>query len=196
MGYPTCVPSRDTVAVSGPGKTAVKLETRLIDKWGLKKLASGCIFTGQMGLPDFASMNASLNWGIPFSRRPKSLEGYAWYQPAVINEAKAPYENMLGKTDEGHIYVILSDWNSQFIVDPAKSKFFDKDNDPAVIGYGSITFYHDTNKFEKFTIDIKYFNNRTPKYVVIVAASSRLGDYFTGGDHSKLFIDEFKFNYD
>ena len=51
------------------------------------------------------------------------------------------------------------------------------------------------NDYEKFVIDIEYRNDRTPKYVVIVAASSVLGDYFTGGDGSALYIDEFRFNY-
>ena len=37
---------------------------------------------------------------------------------------------------------------------------------------------------------------RTPKYIVIVAAASKYGDYFTGGVGSTLYLDEFSFVYD
>ena len=58
-----------------------------------------------------------------------------------------------------------------------------------------MTFDHVMEGYEKFSIEIEYRNSRTPRYLVIVAASSRLGDYFTGGDGSTLYLDEFKFNY-
>jgi len=195
LGYKSCVPERDFVAVSGPGKAAVKLQTNLIKKLGLNKLASGCIFTGQMGNIDFASLNASLNWGVKFSLKPKALEGYACYKPQVIDAVRAPYESCLGQLDKAHLYVILSDWDSQFVVDPSKDQLFDADNDPAVIGYGIVTFDHEMEGYEKFTINIEYRNDRTPGYLTIVGASSRLGDYFTGGNGSTLYLDEFKFIY-
>ena len=38
-------------------------------------------------------------------------------------------------------------------------------------------------------------SNNTPKYVVISACASSLGDYFTGGVGSVLYVDEFEFIY-
>ena len=35
-----------------------------------------------------------------------------------------------------------------------------------------------------------------PTYIVISAAASRYGDYFTGGRGSTLYVDEFEFIYD
>ena len=64
--------------------------------------------------------------------------------------------------------------------------------DQKLVGHFQGTYMDD---YEKFVIDIEYRNDRTPKYVVIVAASSVLGDYFTGGDGSALYLDEFRFNY-
>lgn len=37
---------------------------------------------------------------------------------------------------------------------------------------------------------------RKPTYVVISACASYLGDYFTGGVGSLLYVDEFEFVYD
>lgn len=195
LGKSTCVPERDFVAVPGAGKTAVKLQTQSVNVLFAEKLASGCIFTGQMGNINISKLNASLKWGVPFTLRPRSMEGYACYKPVAINESHAPYEYRSGMTDNGHVFVILCDWEEQFIVDPALSSFVDTDNDPAIIGYGKVTFDHSMTGYEKFTLNIEYRNDRTPKFLVIVASSSALGDYFTGGVGSTLYLDEFRFLY-
>jgi hypothetical protein len=49
----------------------------------------------------------------------------------------------------------------------------------------------------KFTLPLVYRDaTRIPSYLVIAAASSRYGDYFTGGVGSVLYIDEFELIYD
>ena len=195
MGKSTCVPENDFLAAYGDGKHAVMLKTQIINAVVVKKLAAGSIFTGQMGKTNLTKLSASLKWGVPFTLRPKTLEGYACYQPVNIDVAKSPYENKKGTLDNGHVMVLLTDWDGQFTVDPGDDKFVDMDNDPCIIGYGKFTFDHTMDDYEKFTIEIDYRNDRTPRFVVIVASSSAFGDYFTGGNGSTLYIDEFKFTY-
>jgi hypothetical protein len=195
FGKLTCVSEDKFLAVQGNGKHAVKLQTHQINALITKKMAAGCMFTGQMGNINLSKLSATLNWGLPFNLKPKALEGYACYKPMTIDVAKAPYDSWLGKTDSAHVYVVLADWDSQFIVDPATDTFLDIDNDPHIIGYGRSGYNHTMDDYEKFTINIEYRNNRTPKYVVIVASSSALGDYFTGGEGSTLYLDELKFIY-
>ena len=79
-------------------------------------------------------------------------------------------------------------------VSPPES-LVDFENDPAIIGYGKVVFDKEMDKYEKFTLNIEYRSDRTPKYVAIVTSSSALGDYFTGGTGSVLYLDEFKFLY-
>ena len=191
---PTCVPDSVMVAVEGEGKYAVKLKTQLIDALVVKKLAAGCIFTGSMGSTNLIKLTASLKWGIPFTLKPKALEGYACYLPKPINVADKAHEDLKGTTDTGHIFVLLTDWDKQFTVDPAKDQFVDFE-DSHVIGFGKVTFDETMNGYERFHMDIEYRDDRTPRYVVIVASSSALGDYFTGGEGSTLFLDEFRFVY-
>lgn len=195
MGKNTCVPENDFLAVYGEGKHAVMLKTQLINALIVKKLAAGSIFTGQMGSVNLTKLTASIKWGVPFSLRPKTLEGYACYQPVNIDVVKPPYENKKGELDSGHVMILLTDWDGQFTVDPGDNKFVDIDNDPCIIGYGKFTFDHTMEDYEKFTIEIDYRNDRTPRYVVIAASSSAFGDYFTGGNGSTLYIDEFRFTY-
>ena len=89
----------------------------------------------------------------------------------------------------------VTDWDEPFKVTPP-NKLVDFEGDPSIIGYGKVVFDKETTKYEKFTLDIEYRNDRTPKYVVIVASSSALGDYFTGGEGSVLYLDEFSFKYE
>ena len=194
FGKPTCTPDSVMVAVEGEGKYAVKLQTQLINAVITKKLAAGSIFTGSMGSVSLTSLTATLKWGIPFTLKPKALEGYACYQPKSINVADKAHGDLKGTLDKGHVFVMLTDWDKQFTVDPAKEKFVAED-DEHVIGYGKVTFETVMEGYEKFRIDIDYRDDRTPKFVVIVGSSSVLGDYFTGGEGSTLYLDEFKFIY-
>ena len=53
-----------------------------------------------------------------------------------------------------------------------------------------------TDGFRAFHIDLEYRSDRTPKWLVIVGASSALGDYFTGGVGSTLWLDGLTLDYD
>ena len=99
-----------------------------------------------------------------------------------------------GQLDNGYIFILLTDWAEPFVVDPPES-LVDFDNDPAIIGYGKLVFDKEMTAYEKFRIDIKYRNERKPKYIVIVASSSSLGDHFTGASGSLLYLDEFSLAY-
>lgn len=192
-------PETEFVAVAGEGKRAVKLTTELINInliiTSIRKLAAGSLFTGKLGDVNFSTMSANLHWGVPFTDRPTAMEGYASYRPAKINQTESPYKDMAGKMDSGHVFVLLTDWDEPFKVTPP-SKLVDFEGDPSIIGYGKVVFDKETTEYEKFTLNIEYRNDRTPKYVVIVASSSALGDYFTGGEGSVLYLDEFKFLYE
>ena len=49
----------------------------------------------------------------------------------------------------------------------------------------------------EFRLDFEYKDTeRKPTYIVISACASYLGDYFTGGVGSTLYIDEFELLYE
>lgn len=199
LGYFTCTREDDFLAKTGKDKHAVKLQTQYIYSnlilFEVKKLAAGNFFTGQMGKIELSKANATLQWGIPFSFRPKALEGYACYKPQIIEYTDQQHKDKEGTMDSAHVFVLLTDWDKQFVVDPAANSFVDIDNDPHIIGYGKVGYNSTMDDYERFTINIEYRNERTPKYVVVVASSSALGDYFTGAHGSALYLDEFRFLY-
>ena len=52
-------------------------------------------------------------------------------------------------------------------------------------------------EYTPFTLELEYRDtDRIPTYIVIVASASKYGDYFTGGDGSVLFLDDFTLEYD
>ena len=200
LGKNTTEPEESFLAVSGEGKKAVKLTSQFM----VLKFAAGNLFTGEFcGLTGLSG--ADLAWGVPFTLRPAALTGYFCYQPVTIDRANDPYKDMLGKMDSGRIQVILADWTKQtnssvdekgrFHVINSKDQFIDPENDPAIIGYGELVLEDRMDAYEQFEIPIEYRDTRSPSVVVIVATGSRYGDYFTGGDGTVLYLDEFSFRY-
>ena len=72
----------------------------------------------------------------------------------------------------------------------------DFENDKGIIAHGSLISSSADAGYVEFTIPLVYRSTRTPKYIVIVGAASRYGDYFTGGKGSVLKLDEFRLVYD
>lgn len=196
LGQITVSPEEKFVAVPGSGKKAVKLETKPLKALfgAIKKLGAGSIFLGRTGKVDFSKMSAHIHWGVPFTARPEALEGYACYKPGVIDWAQPPYEKLKGKTDRATISVILADWDQPYDVCPP-DQLLDVEKDPGIIGSGLLVLDKEQDGYQKFRIEIKYRNNRVPKYVVIACSSSERGDFFTGSTTSVLYVDEFRFVY-
>ena len=105
--------------------------------------------------------------------------------------------SLMGKPDQCQILMFLTDWDEPFLVNTNEKKFVDLDNDPGIIALGQLNSSESSSDYIRFTIPLVYRDNqRMPEYLVIAAASSRYGDYFTGGRGSVLYIDEFEFVYD
>lgn len=183
------------LAVTGENKSAAKLTTLSAPMVGL---AAGNIYTGifEGTVGGIIPSGAALEWGVLFSSRPLALKGFYDYRPVAIDVAKGPYADMEGQTDVGQIQFILTDWDAPFRIDTSAGTFVDVQNDGHIIAYASMNLGQ-TDGYQPFTLELEYRDRtRTPKYIVIVAAASKYGDYFTGGVGSTLYLDEFSFVYD
>ncbi len=188
---PTAPDAETKVNVEGNQNSAY-LETKVV--FGV--MAAGNLYTGDFiqAVVDLQNPGAQLDFGIPYTARPTTLTGYYKYQPVNINYAKTPYENLKGKLDSCYIYVALFDWTSPFHVNTQTGTFVDMSK---AIALGELKDSRTMNDFEKFTIDIKYRDRtKIPTYILIVATASKYGDYFTGGEGSKLWIDEFELGFE
>ena len=176
-------------AVSG---TAARLES----KWAVIKLGAGNLFTGDFTLD---GTHGKLNFGRPFTSFPTALRLYYKYTPATIDRiGDDSLESLRGKSDTCHIYVALSDKPEPYVIRtrPSERQLFNK-NDANIIAYGEFLSAATQSSYKQITIPLDYrATNRTPKYIVIVCAASKYGDYYTGGAGSTLFIDEMELVYE
>ena len=172
---------------------AARLESTAVKVVVITKFAAGNVYIGDF--VKVSGVGAELDWGIPFSSRPLALHGYYKYRPQAIDFAEDPYKAKKGQMDACSIKMYLCDWTAKFRVNTSKSVFL-QDNDSSIIAMCDFTSDVTTNGYVEFTFPLQYRDARTPKYVVIVGAASRLGDYFTGGKGSTLWLDELSLVYD
>lgn len=181
--------------VTGQGKAAM-LDTRFVGLVGIGKLAAGSVFTGKFAKVD--GMNGILDFGQPWRLRPTKLKGYYQYKTAPIDYASNDLRDLIGVPDSCHIYVALTDWTAPYEIrtNPRNQQLFDK-NMSSVIGYGELIYSGTMEEYKEFEIKIEYRDtSRVPTYLQITCATSKYGDYFTGGTGAVLYIDQLSFDWD
>lgn len=186
--YPT---SQETVYVKAG--SAVKMHSQFVGLGSLGQFAGGNIYSGDFY--DLVGMNgAEIDFGRPYTSRPKALHGWYDYSPVAIDYADDSHSGLKGSMDVFQIYVALTDWSGPFRVNNAAGTLFNPD-DPSVIAYGTLEDNEGTGgEYKEFTIELEYRDTeRKPTYVLVVATASKYADYFTGGNGSVLYIDEFEF---
>ena len=190
IGDSNTTPTDETC--NGTGRAA-SLETR----WVVLKLAAGNIFTGTYVRTD--GTNGILSFGREFNSFPTKLRVNYKYTSSTINRiGDDDMEHLRGQADSCHIYIALTDWDQPYEIRTRKSErqLFDK-NDPHVIAYAEHIQGFSDSQYQQKDLELEYrYTNRTPKYILIVASASKYGDYFTGGDNSKLLVDNFELIYD
>jgi hypothetical protein len=187
-----------------PTDESVKGQAALLEtKNAIIKLGAGNIFTGDFALD---GLNGLLHFGRPFTSFPTALRLYYKYTPAIISIVGSSIEetlpsslkNMVGQSDLFHIYIALSDKSEPYEIrnNPDKRQLFDP-NDANIIAYGEYTSSEPVTSYKELEIPLEYrATNRTPKYIIIVASSSKYGDYYLGGVGSKLWLDEMELVYE
>ena len=187
-----------------PTDESVKGQAALLEtKNAIIKLGAGNIFTGDFALD---GLNGLLHFGRPFTSFPTALRLYYKYTPAIISIVGTSIEetlpsslkNMVGQSDLFHIYIALSDKSEPYEIrnNPDKRQLFDP-NDANIIAYGEYTSSEPVTSYKELEIPLEYrATNRTPKYIIIVASSSKYGDYYLGGVGSKLWLDEMELVYE
>ncbi len=187
-----------TYPTDGVSGQAALLES----KDALIKLAAGNLFTGDFGFDPDHTLDGLLTFGRSFTSFPTALRLYYKYTSATIDKIGdnvGDLASLKGQPDMCHIYIALTD--KQYTIKNWSGnngnyrQLFDKD-DSGIIAYGEFISDESTSSFQQIEIPIEYRANRTPKYIIIVASSSRYGDYYIGGVGSKLWLDEMELVYE
>ena len=163
---------------------------------------STVVHTGSFG--ELVGMNgAKINFGQLFTSRPTALHGFFQYAPATVGYVgdNQPTGTIAkGDPDVCSIYIALA--KKSYTVDNTKAEtFIQFKTDNNIIAYGELPLKEcvSTNgTWKEFTIDLEYKTLEKPNdmYLIVVASASKYGDYFTGGDGSILYVDDFELIYD
>lgn len=170
----------------------------MTSSWETIKFAAGNIFSGDFELikNGLTEYNGKLTLGRDFYVRPIAFNGYYKYNPADVVSGKGSGSHLAaGDKDLCSIYVALTD--ERIIVDTGTKQYFDSES-TSIIAYGVLSSEEEkgTNgEYKSFSIPFIYRNNRKPKYIIVVASSSKYGDYFEGGDGSQMWLDKVSLEY-
>ena len=176
-------------------------------------LAAGNLFTGQFaGL--VGTSGGKVNFGRPWTSRPTALKIWCKYSTGQINILKN--ENLgVSKSDydRAQIKFAIGTWDYKkyggtkdspvHVNTTDASTFVDFYTDASTIANGDLIIYNDgyminngekvsatTSEWIEYIIPLDYRQLTTyPTHIVISCATSQFGDYFTGYDGGKLWID-------
>ena len=176
-------------------------------------LTAGNLFTGQFaGL--VGTSGGKVNFGRPWTSRPTALKIWAKYTTGQINILK---NESLGVSksdyDRAQIKFAIGTWDYKkyggtkdspvHVNTTDASTFVDFYTDASTIANGDLIIYNDgyminngekvtatTSEWIEYIIPLDYRQLSTyPTHIVISCATSQFGDYFTGYDGGKLWID-------
>ena len=170
------------------------------------KLAAASLYAGSFGglVGGVIPKGAKINFGQPFTSRPISLHGFFQYAPVAINYVGG--SQPAGTVKEGDndicsIFIALAkdtyqvdNTDTNTLLTEEKIK-----NSDQFIAYGELPIEQcisTEKKWKEFNIPLKYKNmTDKPTHIIIVCTSSKYGDYFTGGDGSTMYLDDFSLIY-
>lgn len=168
------------------------------------KFAAASLYSGSFGELTGSPIpkGAKINFGQPFTSRPISLHGFFQYAPVEIGYvgSNQPSETVQkGDIDICSIYIALA--KKTYTVDNTDTgTFIQFETDPDIIAYGELPLSECVNtngQWKEFTIPLKYKNlEEKPTHIIIVASSSKYGDYFTGGNGSVMYLDDMSLVYE
>ena len=181
---------------------------QLAAKYAVIAFAAGNLYTGDFVM-DGTVGYAQFGQPYTYSARPAALKLKYAAEIGKINRVKNDPPVSTG-IDKGRIFVCIVEWSDRHAVKSGtevdKTTFWDPEtvsslNEGKIIGYGSayITESH-TGSMKDLELPIVYYKKTdkapTSKYTLVIStATSYLGDYLTGCDANKLWVDDFKWVY-
>lgn len=200
-----------TVVATEISKNAAMLTSKWAGVLGFGAFAAGSIYSGEA--QSVSTDGAVLKYGQSYQGYPTHLRGYYKYTPGKIDYYgdKTPSDGLkMNEQDECLIYIALSTKQHE-VISKTNQVVPYPFNDESVFAYGSYISGKTENKtgetpvesikegYAPFKIKLNY-KAVVPKtgsfYILIVATSSRYGEYFTGSTSSVMYVDEFSLDYE
>lgn len=216
MGFKVTVPD-DNDKVDGARSVCAQ------SGYAVVMLAAGNIFSGSFnGLVGMEG--GKVKFGRPWTSRPTGVRLWVKYSAGTINRIKnTPSGVSISKSDydRADLKVAIGTWDykkyggdkdSPILVNTTKeSTFVDYSTDASTIAFGEAIVYgdggyvingsakqaSDNTQWRQITIPLEYHTQTAyPTHIVLSFAASMFGDYFTGCDSAKLWLDKIELLYE
>lgn len=204
----TTISSTDNLTVSSTvikhtGEKSACLTSKFVGLAGvIGKHGAASLFTGV-----FAGTEQTTHGIIDLGREyngshPTALRVWVNYRPKTADKGGNDKYIKKGELDKGQIYIALSTeiHRARTYV---PSTLITQENLPSTfIAYNQKTFEGDfgaDNTLEEVVIPFEYFESahtQAPRYLIILCAASKYGDYFSGGEGSQMYVDDFELIYE
>lgn len=195
------------------GTYSAELKSQFVGIASIGKLACGNIVYGHYLKTD--GTDGIFGFGNAFDfdgLKPTALKLWVHYTPVAVTNTGTGCTLSKGDMDMAHLFVAVFDGPDNDDEDyPGKcgyvvhtkasaSRYFDK-NASNIVGYGEKILTEATSGSDmvELTIPIEYYSGKTDSSlwgIAVVCAASKEGDYYTGGDGSTLYVDDFKLVYE
>lgn len=181
---------------------------QLAAKYAAIAFAAGNLYTGDFVM-DGTVGYAQFGQPYTYSARPAALKLKYAAEIGEINRVKNDPPVSTG-LDKGRIFVCIVEWSDRHAVKSGtsvdKTTFWDPEtvsslNEGKIIGYGSAYITESyTASMKDLELPIVYYEKTdtppTGNYTLVIStATSYLGDYLTGCDTNKLWVDDFEWVY-
>lgn len=192
--------TQSSSAMVHSGVYAAELKSQFVGIGTIGKLAAGNLFAGYYYATN--GTNGLIKFGRPYDgSHPSALKVWVNYRPGKA-DSKGGNNNYIpqGSEDKGQIYVALS--TKVVEVDTRyEDKLFNPKSDE-IVAYGQVTFdgnYGPDGQLAELEIPIEYYEKAKttrPLYLIIVCTASKYGDFFSGGEGSLMYLDDFELIYE
>lgn len=191
--------TQDSDKMFHSGSKSAELVSQFVGIATFGKFAAGNLFAGSYDKTD--GTDGELTFGREYNgSHPKALSLWANYRPGKADSKGANNSYIKqGELDEGQIYVALSTkpisikTKSQQLFDPKAAE---------ILAYGEVTWtgnFGPDGALEQITIPLEYYDRAKTseaKYLIIVCSASKYGDFFSGGEKSTMYVDDFELIYE
>lgn len=172
--------------------------------------AAASLFAGKFNAL-VGTSGAKLDWGRPFTSRPKSISVWVNYSTGAMNYVGSSLPESVGAVKgetldlfSGYVALVHVDTpntnGTAFTVDNTRmSTFPDWNTDERIVAYAKIPDEEcvaTNGEWKNINLQLNYHNtNVKPTHIIMVFSASKYGDYFTGSTSSKLYVDDIELKY-
>lgn len=189
------------------GTSCARLESKFvgvnIGSLGVGKHGAGNIFAGTYA--GTSGTNGKIDFGRSYNNsHPTKLKVWVNYRPAVAQKNKGANNSYIkeGELDQGQIYIALSDKIVSVDTGDSSTLVTEEKAPSLFLAYNQVTLtgnVGEDGKFSEIEIPFNYYDKAKtirPEYLIIVCCASKFGDYFSGGEGSLMYVDDFELVYE